>query len=144
MKFTLTCHRLDFKIFLIRSCVDVFFISHEIIDLNELHYIWYVDATKDACFRFDVGLTQKQLDDGSFDTHQVVLVVSLLSCSQLSEHVVIDDSHVWFCCRGQTPADAEFNYLDRAKRLEMYGVDLHNARVRVSVSRPARHLLFSV
>ncbi|XP_019636033.1 PREDICTED: tyrosine-protein phosphatase non-receptor type 4-like isoform X7 [Branchiostoma belcheri] len=29
---------------------------------------------------------------------------------------------------GQPPSEAEFNYLDRAKRLEFYGVDLHYAR----------------
>uniref|UniRef100_A0A1I7WVZ4 FERM domain-containing protein n=1 Tax=Heterorhabditis bacteriophora TaxID=37862 RepID=A0A1I7WVZ4_HETBA len=35
-----------------------------------------------------------------------------------------------FCFRGQTPAEAEFNFLDHAKRLDMYGVDLYPARVR--------------
>ncbi|XP_058055013.1 tyrosine-protein phosphatase non-receptor type 4 [Anopheles bellator] len=29
--------------------------------------------------------------------------------------------------RGQLPADAEFNYLDHAKRLELYGIDFHRA-----------------
>lgn len=30
--------------------------------------------------------------------------------------------------QGQTPADAEINYLEEAKHLELYGVDLHDAR----------------
>lgn len=33
--------------------------------------------------------------------------------------------------RGQSPADAEFNFLDHGKRLDMYGVDLHKAKVGI-------------
>ena len=31
--------------------------------------------------------------------------------------------------RGETPADAEFNYLEHAKSLDMYGIELHRAKV---------------
>lgn len=33
--------------------------------------------------------------------------------------------------RGQSPADAEFNFLDHGKKLDMYGIDLHKAKVGI-------------
>lgn len=35
----------------------------------------------------------------------------------------------WFFLRGQSPAECEMGYLENAKKLAMYGVDLHQAKV---------------
>ena len=37
------------------------------------------------------------------------------------------------CYRGQTPAEAELNFLENAKKLALYGVHLHDAKVAPSV-----------
>ena len=36
---------------------------------------------------------------------------------------------MFFLNRGQTPEQAEMHYLENAKKLAMYGVDMHIARV---------------
>ena len=47
--------------------------------------------------------------------HACVILTSARTCS----------SH-----RGQTPADAEYNFLEQAKRLDLYGLNLYTAVVR--------------
>ena len=37
--------------------------------------------------------------------------------------------YMFFLNRGQTPEQAEMHYLENAKKLAMYGVDMHIARV---------------
>ncbi|KAL3318423.1 hypothetical protein Ciccas_002914 [Cichlidogyrus casuarinus] len=39
-----------------------------------------------------------------------------------------DEMHFLFYCRGLTPEQADLRYLETAKRLELYGIDLHPAR----------------
>lgn len=40
--------------------------------------------------------------------------------------------------RGQTPADADFNLLDTARKVEFYGIQLHQAQVNREICREFR------
>lgn len=48
------------------------------------------------------------------------------------------------CCRGMSPAEAEVNFLENAKKLSMYGVDLHHAKVGEAGNGEKKMLCFSL
>ncbi|KPJ09471.1 Protein 4.1-like [Papilio machaon] len=75
-------------------------------------------------------LLQSELGDheesqaGAALCRQLKLVPPAACTPELEEKVVeLHKTH-----RGQTPAEAELNYLENAKKLAMYGVDLHPAK----------------
>lgn len=47
---------------------------------------------------------------------------------------------LWCCGRSVTPAQADLMFLENAKKLSMYGVDLHQAKV--STGGPVSHPLY--
>ncbi|CAH0696478.1 unnamed protein product [Spodoptera exigua] len=75
-------------------------------------------------------LLQSELGDyeageaGAALCRQLKLVPAAAATPDLEEKVIeLHKTH-----RGQTPAEAELNYLENAKKLAMYGVDLHPAK----------------
>ncbi|CAL4090418.1 unnamed protein product [Meganyctiphanes norvegica] len=71
---------------------------------------------------------QSEIGDYNLEVHGNTYIMDMKILPNQSEDLLKKVIELHKLHKGQTPADAEFNFLDHAKRLDLYGVDLHNAK----------------
>lgn len=77
---------------------------------------------------------QSELGDYNPEEHGADYLSNLQLVLNQNEEIEKKISELHKLHKGQTPADAEFNFLDHAKRMDMYGIELHNAKDNVNKS----------